>query len=105
MVQLDEEIGVLDTDLLLLSARNGYTNTVRDLLREGVDLNARDDTGRTPLIHAAEQGRTEIVRELLGAGADLWALTDSGKTADVLARDEEIRTLLREAMANRAKES
>ena len=68
-------------------------------------MNAIDDTGRSPLIHAAEKGHAKIVRELCCAGADLWVLTKTGLTADILAHNEEIRAILREEMAKRSKQS
>lgn len=49
---------------------NGGEAAVRHQLRRGVDLNATDDKGRTPLILAASRGHLAICRLLLEAGAD-----------------------------------
>jgi len=48
---------------------NGNLEKVRDLVNEGLDLNAFDEEGFTPLAIACIQGETEIVRLLLDSGA------------------------------------
>lgn len=40
------------------------------LIKNGADVNARNEAGKTPLHYAASHGQTEIVRRLLEAGAD-----------------------------------
>jgi ankyrin repeat protein len=56
---------------------------VRLLLDAGVDIEARDDTGRTALFVAASCSRehTAVVQALLDAGADLNALDEHERTA------------------------
>jgi len=49
--------------------------------QQGVDVNARDARGDTPLINAAIGGRTKIVRYLLDRGADVNL--PGGRKADV----------------------
>lgn len=53
---------------------------VRFLLDAGADLNARDESGRTPLHWAARIGASESVGALLAAGADVHALDAAGRT-------------------------
>ena len=68
------------------ASRLGCLSRVRSLLDSGSGTEARDATGRTPLIAAAEAGHTDIVTELLTHGADTEATDDSGSTAlDVAA--------------------
>jgi ankyrin repeat protein len=55
---------------LLSAARTGDISTVRRLLKQGADLEARDEGGRTALARAADCGDTEIVKLLLAKGAD-----------------------------------
>ena len=50
------------------------------LLDAGADVNVKDDSGWTPLYHAASEGHTEIAKLLLDAGADVNVKDDSGWT-------------------------
>ncbi|HWT01956.1 MAG TPA: ankyrin repeat domain-containing protein [Pyrinomonadaceae bacterium] len=74
-------------------------NKVRDLLAEGVDVNAVD-AGMyvTALAAAVEGGRPEFVRELVQAGADPNVRNPGGRTAlmglDADATPEVVRLLL-----------
>jgi len=44
---------------------------VRQQLRSGANINARDQHGQTALMLAAHHGHSEVVETLVGAGADL----------------------------------
>ncbi len=48
---------------------DGNTEKVKNLIGEGLDLNAFDDEGYTPLAMACVQSETEIIRLLLDSGA------------------------------------
>ena len=54
---------------LLDAARNGSVEEVRRSLLVGVDVNATDDDGATPLHCAALRGHAAIVNVLVQAGA------------------------------------
>lgn len=54
---------------------------VRDLLDQGVNVNARGRWKETPLINAALYGNPEVVRLLLRAGADVNAQDEAGQSA------------------------
>ena len=49
---MSKEIIVYKEDLLL-AASNGHTKTAELLISKGVDVNAKDDDGETPLYRAA----------------------------------------------------
>ena len=69
------------------------------LLKVGVDINAKNIEGITPLMAAAEQGRGEIVQFLLNHGASVQQKNFDGETAfdiAVAAGHLEVVTLLRQ---------
>jgi ankyrin repeat protein len=61
--------------LLLTAAQNGDTESVWRLVAEKVDIEVRDDYGRTALHVAAENGQLEIAAMLIESGADIEART------------------------------
>ncbi len=64
------------------AAFNGDVAEVNRLLEEDPGLlNARDDKGRTPLMHAALKGHDAVVARLLQLGADLTARDEDDRTA------------------------
>lgn len=56
------------------------------LLRHGAPIDARDERGRTPLMHTAIHNRSEVTAVLLAAGAAQDLVDNDGKTALDIAR-------------------
>lgn len=56
--------------LLMLAAYHGHAGIVADLAARGVDVNAVNDKGQTPLAGVAFKGYVEVAEVLIGAGAD-----------------------------------
>ena len=92
-----------EDDALLRAAGAGHADTVKSLLKSpGVNVNARDENGRTPLIEAARNGHDDVVEALLIARADMKAKDKQGKTALMYASEgghTESVNLLRQAGA------
>ena len=70
---------------LNIAAEIGDTTKVKNLLKKGVDINERDNFGRTPLIYAALNGHDRIINMLLESHADIHAKDDFDQTAFIAA--------------------
>jgi len=84
---------------LWIAAETGQVNTVRTLLENGVDVDAKNAKGATALWLAASNGHLEVVRLLLEKGAAVDAKNDNGVTplwtAAANGHLEVVRLLLR----------
>jgi len=54
-----------------LAIEKGQASVVAKMLKLGVNINAADADGITPLVHAIEQGNVPLVKTLVAHGADL----------------------------------
>jgi hypothetical protein len=77
-----------DPRALFGAAAKGQTGRVRNLIREGVNLDLRDEMGETALMKAAEKGSLAVVKMLIANGADVNAKNPFGETALSLATRE-----------------
>jgi len=75
----DNEIG--KTSLHNAVVRKDNSEVIAILIKEGVNVNAVDENGKTALINAAFYGGLENVRILVEAGADVKQKSNTGKTA------------------------
>ena len=62
------------------AATEGNIEAVKQHLAAGVDVNAKDEDGATPLHHAAFGGYKEIAELLIAKGADVNAKDNNGET-------------------------
>ena len=97
----------LDTDVtpLMRAADRADLDSVKSLLAEGADVNAKDWLGKTPLLHACVHGspNPDVVKALLAAGADI-NVHDKGGTTPLIAAVTTARgtgqaTIIRELLA------
>lgn len=65
---------------LMKASEHGDIHTAQKLIKEGAQINERDDKGYTPLMYAAWSGQTEIVKLLISNGADVNAKDSTGYT-------------------------
>ncbi|MCI0464658.1 MAG: protein kinase [Gemmataceae bacterium] len=87
---------------LLDAAERGQLDQVRKWIRQGTDLNVRDEMGETPLMKAAHHGYIGTVKLLLANGASVNEKNPFGETALTIALRqgrEYIAELLRQAGA------
>jgi tRNA A-37 threonylcarbamoyl transferase component Bud32 len=87
---------------LFRAAAKGKVGPVKKLIRQGVDVAARDEMGETALMKATPRGHSDIVKVLIANGADVNAKNPFGETALTLAMREGrtyIVELLRQAGA------
>ena len=77
VVRLLLERGALSGDpprsLLHPASESGNTSLVQFVLDSGVDIDSRDDTGRTPLMIASRNGYDSVIELLIVYGADVRA--------------------------------
>ena len=70
---------------LNIAAQMGDSTKVKNLLKKGVDINERDNFGRTALIYAALNGHDRIINMLLESHADIHAKDHFDQTAFIAA--------------------
>ena len=63
---------------IFLAAKNGNIGAVRQHLASGVDVNAKDDSGWTPLHWAASKVHNKTAKLLIKEGADVNAVNKDG---------------------------
>ena len=69
-----------------MAVLSGALESVRVHLQAGIELDATDSQGRSPLILAVSRGHLDVCKLLLGAGADPTAKDDAGNDALAVAR-------------------
>ena len=78
--------GAQDRRIPLMAAiHDGDVNKVKALLKEGVDIEAKDGHGMSPLLLATEKNNIEMMDLLLEAGANTDAQNNQGRTALIYA--------------------
>jgi uncharacterized protein len=80
-----DAMGPRGTHVLVLAARRGEIEVVRELLRRGAVIDRRGDDGNTALGAAAFYGHPHLVAQLMQAGADPAQTSITGQTPMHLA--------------------
>ncbi|KPL20242.1 MAG: hypothetical protein AMJ75_12065, partial [Phycisphaerae bacterium SM1_79] len=66
------------SEQLIQASKDGNIQSVKNLLSESANVNAKDYQNRTPLMWAAYNGHTEVIKLLLEKNADVNAKTNGG---------------------------
>ena len=64
--------------ILVQYVESGDTEGVKSLIKEGVDVNSKDEDGWTPLHLAAYSGKKDVAKLLLDKGAEVTATITDG---------------------------
>ncbi|KAI8650189.1 hypothetical protein LRP88_14723 [Fusarium phalaenopsidis] len=72
--------GGSNEDRLEWAFKQGYISVVEEILEQAVDLEHRDETGRTPLVLAASEGHVELVKLLLEKDVEVDPKDEEGRT-------------------------
>ena len=70
MPTIENDVNLMSKDFIV-AAERGDTDHVRELLKRGVPINARDERGRTAILAATHGNKPETVKQLIEAGADI----------------------------------
>jgi ankyrin repeat protein len=82
-----------------LARKSGMVRDVIDFaLSRGMDIDARDGTGHTLLMHAVASKNVGAIAYLIERGADHTVRSDKGKPLESLTRDEATRAAVRSAL-------
>ncbi|RAK19581.1 ankyrin repeat protein [Flavobacterium aquaticum] len=89
---------------LNVAISKGDFTKVQELVELGVDVNKKDERGKTPLMYAIMYKQSEITLYLIRKGADYRALDDNGVSILEYAeksKSEEIIKLVKDARKRR----
>jgi ankyrin repeat protein len=98
----------LRTQDLFLSARLGNTEIIKKLVETGMNINEKDQNGKTALMLSAKSGHLEAAKLLMGTNSIIDKKDNDGKTAFDLALDQNHFDIAKELLflrANLSKES
>lgn len=62
---------ITKNDSLCSAVKSGDIDKVKYLIDHGIDINEKDKSGSTPMIHAVWKNRLDIVKLLIENGSDL----------------------------------
>ncbi|KAL8995893.1 MAG: hypothetical protein Q9169_004467 [Polycauliona sp. 2 TL-2023] len=82
---------------LHVAARLGLRDIIEMMLKGGVDVNTREDSGATPLLAACRGGHADIVYLLMDYGADSWSRQEGDISAFhwlMMFEDDEVPLVL-----------
>ena len=85
MLSADRVCAAALSNPLFEAAELGEIDKIKDLLDQGVPIDARDDDGWTALMKATYEGHRYIVEELIARGASVDTQENAGWTSLMMA--------------------
>lgn len=70
-VTVEKEVNEEVNEQLLQAAEDGKTDTIKNLINNGANINVQDSDGRTPIMIATYNNDVETAKILIEAGADV----------------------------------
>lgn len=86
------------------AAAAGDIENIKSLISGGADVNAKDDTGSTPLHYAVILANRDVIELLIAGGADVNIKDDQGRTALWWAKEQDSAELTDLLLKHGAKE-
>lgn len=83
-----------NTALLLHADRHCNKGVIKELIRAGADINAKNKNGDTALHFALINGNSEVARFLIKKGADYRAVNNKGKSPMEIAAEKGYETVI-----------
>jgi len=87
---------------LMLSCIKGHSDVAKILLKQGADVNFRNDEGTTPIMAASKNGHTDTVKLLCRFGADVNAKNENLDTSVMFASSNGNVDILKHLIENGA---
>lgn len=69
-----------DLSKLMIAAKNNDISAIRQLMKSGSDVNAKDTAGESPLVYAINAGHLSAAELLIKSGADIHSRNRRGMT-------------------------
>jgi ankyrin repeat protein len=89
---------------LFNAVNSGNLATVKYLIEQGTDINAKDYKNETPLFHAVKNGNLKVIKYLLEHGADINIKNHENKTPADVTNKETIKKILQDTNKKSEKE-
>ncbi len=83
----------------MAAAFRGHQEAAKLVLDAGADINARHNTGQTPLIMAASKSHVDMVKLLIDRGANITIRDQDGKTALTEAAEQGSTEIVKHLLA------
>ena len=78
----------------MIAEENGQSEISEILINKGIDINAKDKDGNTPLIYSFKNVHRRIIKLLIDKGADVTAKNKDGKDPLSLTESQNLKDIV-----------